>query len=454
MEPKHSSIGLCRIELNHMTEGYSRVLKKTIGVFRDAVAFFAHVAMDHHEELSRLKSREQTTFMESLCHRTKKNPAPEYPEFDLLFYKLPSYIRRAAVHAATGHVLSHRTRCEQYHEKRDAEIARGHRYKKMEPALNYTPMVCPTLYKKESFRMSGKKIWIKVFVRNTWDWIEVSVPGRDYRRLQKSMCSGTLKNPKLVYDYHKFYLEFPVVYEKKEMADTSIGEQLVLGVDLGINHGAVLSVSDASGTIHKRAFDPFKADRDRINHVINLIRKKSASSGRRQSLSSLYTKLRGLKENYVKQLSRWIVNKASEYGVYGIVMEHLSGIHKSKGGGARIHHWCAAKIRDYVKGMAYREGIRTFIINPKGTSMYAYDGSGKVTRDKNNYSLCTFASGKRYHCDLSASYNIAARYFLRAYKKSMPATAWSELEAKVPGLSKRTSWTLSTLRSLAKCCAS
>lgn len=58
MEPKHSSIGLCRIELNHMTEGYSRVLKKTIGVFRDAVAFFAHVAMDHHEELSRLKSRE------------------------------------------------------------------------------------------------------------------------------------------------------------------------------------------------------------------------------------------------------------------------------------------------------------------------------------------------------------------------------------------------------------
>ena len=33
--------------------------------------------------------------------------------------------------------------------------------------------------------------------------------------------------------------------------------------------------------------------------------------------------------------------------------------------------------------MAHRNGIRISTVNPKGTSMYAYDGSGEVTRDEN-----------------------------------------------------------------------
>ena len=96
--------------------------------------------------------------------------------------------------------------------------------------------------------------------------------------------------------------------------------------------------------------------------------------------------------------------------------------------------------------MALRVGIRVFLVNPKGTSKFAFDGSGEVQRDNDNYTMCTFSTGKRYNCDLSASYNIAARYFLRAYMKSMTATAWSKLKAKVPELSKRTAWTLASLR--------
>ena len=100
--------------------------------------------------------------------------------------------------------------------------------------------------------------------------------------------------------------------------------------------------------------------------------------------------------------------------------------------------------------MAFQEGIRLFIVNPNGTSMYAYDGSGKVDKDKHNHSLYTFSNGKRYNCDLSASYNIGARYFIRAYHKSIPATEWSQFKAKVPELSKRTELTLSSLRNLSE----
>ena len=101
-----------------------------------------------------------------------------------------------------------------------------------------------------------------------------------------------------------------------------------------------------------------------------------------------------------------------------------------------------------AKGMLLRNGIRVFLINPKNTSALAFDGSGKVSRDNNNFSLCTFTSGKRYHCDLNASYNIGARYFLRTLEKSMPETVWSELKAKVPEFPSRTNYTLATLRAV------
>ena len=56
-----------------------------------------------------------------------------------------------------------------------------------------------------------------------------------------------------------------------------------------------------------------------------------------------------------------------------------------------------------------------------GTSMLAFDGTGRVQRGMDaglgSYSVCRFQTGKIYNCDLNASYNIGARYFLREYKK-------------------------------------
>lgn len=440
-------IGIVRVELKHVNSAVRRILDDTMAVFRDASSYLVHVACDHHNELRLMSSYDRLTYMESLTHRTKENPEPEYTHFDILFRKLPSYIRRAAIHAAVGHVQSHDTRCDQYYEYREEIISRGHHFTKMEPGFTYTPSVCPTLYKDQSFLMNDNGcVEVKVFIRNTWEWITLSVPNRDMKHLREAVKKGTLKNPKLVKEYGKYYLEFPVVYKKKEHPDVPLDEQLVLGVDLGLNNGAVCSLVDSRGTVHGRWFSPFKEDMDRIDHVINLIRKKASTSGKGQSLSHLYTKLKGLKDNYVKQLSRWITNIAIREGAYGIVLEHLG---KMKGRGklaARTHHWCTAKICDYIQGMAYREGIRVFIINPKNTSALAFDGSGPVQRESSNYSICTFTSGKVYNCDLSASYNIAARYFLRALMKSTSATKWSELAAKVPGLMKRTNWVLDTLR--------
>ena len=458
MSKAKQNISIVNVELTHIDAGKRRVLKGLMSACADVTSYLIHVICDHYDEISTLSSFEALTKVEQLIHHTKQNQSPEYEDFDIRFNRLPSYIRRAAIHAALGHVQSHEARCDQYYKTRQAVVSHGHRYKKMEPGFTFTPNVCPTLYRKESFAIDVDTlaIGIKVFMDGHWVWLACAIPNRDAKCLKKAMAEGKALNPKLVYKYHKFYLQFPIEHHAGEFPKLPLNEQLVLGVDLGLNRPAVCSVMDMYGTVHGRVFAPFKEDMARIDHIINKIRKAQATSGKGQSLSSLYTKLQGLKENYVRQLSHWIAETAGTSGVYGIVLEHLGSIHRGKGRGslkARVHHWCVAKMRDLVKGLAFRKGIRVFLINPKGTSMYAFDGSGKVVRDEDNYSLCTFQSGKRYDCDLSASYNIAARYFLRAINKSIPEKGWSALQAKVPELSKRTMWTLSTLRSVTDCMA-
>ncbi|MEA5504309.1 hypothetical protein VB735_14535 [Halotia wernerae UHCC 0503] len=92
-------------------------------------------------------------------------------------------------------------------------------------------------------------------------------------------------------------------------------------------------------------------------------------------------------------------------------------------------------------------GGKVVFVNPKYTSAYAFDGSGKVRRSKINYSLAVFKNGKQYNADLSASYNIGARYW---YAVIMGDKTFSRVfVGKSPNGTLRTPVTLGTLRSLA-----
>ena len=82
------------------------------------------------------------------------------------------------------------------------------------------------------------------------------------------------------------------------------------------------------------------------------------------------------------------------------------------------------------------------------------DGSGRVLRGGetaktgNNYSLCVFPNGKVYNCDLNASYNIGARYYIREILRNQSERTRLALTAKVPSLAKRSTCTLSDLKGL------
>ena len=112
----------------------------------------------------------------------------------------------------------------------------------------------------------------------------------------------------------------------------------------------------------------------------------------------------------------------------------------------RTHnHRIVLRFQQIVEHQAHRCGTRIRRVCSWNTSKLAFDGTGDVTRDTDNYSMCTFQTGKRYSCDLSASYNIGARYFLREYEKSISATRWRCIAAKVPSCAKRITRTLDTL---------
>ena len=147
------------------------------------------------------------------------------------------------------------------------------------------------------------------------------------------------------------------------------------------------------------------------------------------------------------------MDTARQYDCDVIVFEHLDTKGKKRGSGKqRLHHWRCQYVQKMVMSKAHREGMHVSTICAWGTSRLAYDGSGPVQRgskaELSTYSLCKFTNGKVYDCDLSASYNIGARYFIREILKSLPETARLEISAKVPECSKRSTCTYSSLISL------
>ena len=162
---------------------------------------------------------------------------------------------------------------------------------------------------------------------------------------------------------------------------------------------------------------------------------------------------KGINHDIASKTANAIMDVAILYSADVIVFEHLDKNGKVRGSKKqKLKLWRSQEVQSIVTNKAHRLGMRISRICPWGTSKYAYDGSGAVLRGADGgfqtYGLCKFKNGKTYNCDLSASYNIGARYFIRGLLKSEPERVRLQLEAKVPEACKRSTCTFSTLISL------
>ena len=417
---------------------YNKIFRETLDLYRMAVDFFIEVCLAEWDDISDIGgSHAQLKYIEHYTHKTKDHPVPKY-DFDKLFYKFPSYLRRAAISAAIGKVSSYQSSLANY----EAGASKG------KPSIPKAGHVFPAMYQDNCFIRTGTyTARLKVFIRNTWDWLDVELKKGDVDYILRRCNSRKECAPILRKRGKEWFLDFAfeedVVLTKCEPC-----EQTIVAVDLGINSACTCCVMKSDGTILDRRFLSLPREQDSLAHAINRIKKAQQHGARRTP--RLWAAAKGINDDISVKTANFIVDTAILWSANTIVFEHLGLQGKKRGSKKqRLHHWRAQYVQSMVESKAHRLGMRISRICAWGTSRLAFDGSGPVERGiDGNYSICRFQNGKIYNCDLSAAYNIGARYFVREILKSLSETARLGIQAKVPECTKRTTCTFSTLLSL------
>lgn len=417
----------------------SKLFRQTIKIYKNAVSFCIDVFEKEWSTLEQLEvyNRERSQYADKLIHTTKSNVA-KYSEFDNKFKKLPAYLRTAVIHAALGHLSSYHSNLKNCDSKNNAPSFQKHINK------------LPTFYRRGMYEENcdGDFVKLKLFVNNDWNWVKVKLKHTDLRYIEKHLSGAKMSAPTLEKKNKKYFLRFSFE-EKAELNNTPLDERKILAVDLGINTDATCSVMRKDGTVLARKFIDFPSEKDRIYHALNKVKKVCQRYGSHNT-TKLWRYIKFRNEELARKIAKSIVQYAVEQHCDVIVFEHLNTNGKKQGRKKQILSlWKKNSIQNKVELKAHKNGIRISRICAWGTSKLAFDGSGEVLRGKkanlNTYELCKFSNGKIYNCDLSASYNIGARYFIRDIQKSISVTKWSDVVAKVPECQKRTQCTYSTL---------
>ena len=426
-------------------KNYNHIFKKTVSVYREAVDFMIQVCLQKWEDIRKEDYLcSPVIYVERLCHRTKQNPEVPYESFDRKFYKLPSYLRRSAINEAIGKVSSYKSNLKNWEEE-DPNI-RGRR-----PSFPRAGYICPCMYRKNMYQRTGAyEARIKVYIRNTWDWLDIKLRKSDMDYIDRRCSGRRMCAPVLQKRGKEWHLDFPFE-EFLELCDVDVADRIICAVDLGINSAATISVMCSDGTILGRHFLKLPKEQDCLTHNINRI-KKAQQHGNRK-MPRLWAKVNGINHDISVKTAEFIMDVAVLYNADVIVFEYLEKKGKKRGSRKqRLHLWKSQEVQRIVTDKAHRLGMHIARICAWNTSRLAYDGSGRVLRGKQagfpSYSVCQFQNGKVYNCDLSASYNIGARYFIREILKSLPEKERLLMEAKVPPCSKRSTCTWSTLISL------
>lgn len=426
-------------------------LKPTLDIYRRAVSYLIDVINKEWDNFKELSAKSSLTLCEKLTHSTKDNPCPPY-NFDEMFYKFPSNIRRSAINDAIGAVSAYYSNLENYNSERYNSISNGQKFRKQAPKLSLKNFKSPALYKGNMFKMIDKThVKIKIFKNNDWVWFIVKLRNQDTKYIEKN-CHGKKLSPLLVSKGRNYYLQFSFQH-KVEIKNNKLKDKVIVAVDLGLNHSAVCCAMRSNGTVIGRKFINQPVEKDHVNHLINRNCKKQKQSGKYAKQTKTWNKINNLKDEITNKTVNEIVSFALKYNTDTIVFEYLNKFKKIKGKRnkqirMRFQLWTKIDVQNKVEHKAHSNGMRFSRVSAKNTSALAFDGSGLVKRSKINASNCTFTTGKHYNCDLNASLNIGSRYYIRESEKSISERKWSEVVAKVPQLMRRTQCTLSTLHRL------
>ena len=424
----------------------TKSLEPTLEIYRSALAFYIDVVQKEWENIKTFSNNRKMLVLENLTHKTKRRPIVKY-DFDKSFYKFPDYFRRACIMEASGQVRAYASSLENWQKEKTETLAKGKKFHKKIPKLQLKHNDFPVFYKYNMFQKDENgKVKIKVFLNNDWVWTEVSLKTKELLASKRPRFNGYSElSPKFVKKGKKFYLNFPY---KKEV-ELSNKKEIIIDVDLGLTNTAVISALTATGTVLGRLYVNQPKEKDRLKHALSKLSKAKSISGNIKA-PNYWRKINNLQKAITQGTANEIVKFAQEYGATVIVFEHLGKIKPPKGFyGAKklrfkLQFWAKQTIFRKTLEKAHSAGLRVARVLARGTSQYAFDGSGEVSRNAKK-DLATFKTGKIYSSDLSSSYNVGARYLIKVLQKTWSETLRLQVQAKVPELAVRTQQTLASL---------
>ena len=426
---------------------YNHIFKDTLALYRNAVDFYINLMLSEWASFDKLLSTQAVNLAEKLSVTTGKRPVVKY-DFGVSFYKFPCYLRRAAIAESFGMVSSYRSNYKKW-ETSDPRT-RGR-----EPSRPKAGHVFPVLYKGNMYDgdiFNDDTLKIKIYRNNTWDWLTVKLRKTDVDYIKRYCRHMRICSPALIKKGKEWFLSFPFE-EETDLERIPIEKQKILAIDLGINTACTCSVMASDGTVLGRHFLKLSGEYDCLKRKTDHIKRAQRHGSR--SVKNLWAYARGINKDIAVKTARYIISIAELYNVDVIVMEHLDLNGKVKGSKKqKLKLWRARYVQSMVMHKAHHNGKRVSTVNAWCTSRLAFDGSGRVLRGEESektggcYSVCEFQTGKVYNCDLNATYNIGARYFVRELMKTLPVMETQRIGVKIPGCVKRSTCTLSTLISL------
>ena len=413
--------------------GY-KAIKRTIVIFNDAINFLITPIQENYDDIAKLESSlRKMNYVEKLVHNTRNNKA--IYDFDDKFYKFPSYLRRSAITKAIGIVSSYMSQI---------EIWKANDCKGAMPKLDKGNHLMPCFYKDNMFDRQNDKTYIKVYRNNDWVWQEIRLNNSDLKYIENKAPLDKWSAPVLEKKYGHYELRFTREFQV-ELSNKEISKQKVCAVDLGVTNDATVSVLDVHGTVLSRKFINCGKEKDSVTNALNRVSSFQKEHGP-HDVKRLWNIAKRRNLNLAHLIAHKIVDYAKENNCDVIVFEYLDTKGKKKGSKKqKLSMWKHQDIQNTAERLAHSYGMRIARVCAWNTSKLAYDGSGIVLRGKKvsedtPYDVCKFQNGKTYNCDLSASYNIGARYFIKELIKIYP-----NIMTEVSDIGSGTSRTLSTL---------
>lgn len=218
-----------------------KALSDTVGLYRKVTDFFIEVCLAEWNDISQVTGTARNNMVEHMTITTKKNLCPRYP---IPYYKFPSYLRRAAISEAIGKVSSYKSNYANWEANPQGK----------EPGLPVAGYIYPAMYRDNCFVRTGTyTARLKVWIRNTWDWLDVELKPQDVKYIQRRCGSRKECVPTLQRRGKNWYLDFSFE-EKVDLTDKPVDQQIIIGVDLGINNACTCSAMLSDGTVIGRKF--------------------------------------------------------------------------------------------------------------------------------------------------------------------------------------------------------